>query len=127
VEGPHYSVGAVGPINVRPALRARACLWLDRESRVDYLEGVGSIMRSIEDMIERAKRLSGKDRRRLLNALKPRANQANGDTPRKGRASVAQPYGALLRLAGVAHVDRSDVASDKYQHLAAAYRDVRDE
>ncbi len=101
--------------------------WCDEALRLDHERGVNylprNVMRSLEDMIERAKKLSSKDRRKLLNALKPRANQANGRASSKGRVSAVRPYGALLRLAGVAHVDRTDIASDKYQHLAAAYRD----
>ncbi len=82
-------------------------------------------MRSVEDIIERAKLLSSKDRRRVLNALKRRAKRANASVPRRSRASAGL-YGPLLTLAGTAHVDATDIASDKYRYFAAAYSDIRD-
>jgi hypothetical protein len=87
---------------------------------------MASSLRSLQDFIERAKRLSAKDRRRLLNALTPGAKQVHRGTEHKAGQGASQPYRSLLRLAGTAHVDATDIASDKYRYLGAAYRDERD-
>jgi hypothetical protein len=91
-----------------------------------FLESMASNMRSLEDIIARAKRLSAKDRRRLLNALTPSAKEGRRSGLRKAKRPANEPYRSLLRLAGKAHVDATDIASDKYRYVAAAYGDERD-
>jgi hypothetical protein len=81
----------------------------------------------LDDVIERAKRLSASDRRRLLKALQaPAKHDDRGTAARHGVRTVG-PYRTLLQLAGTGHSDQPNIASDKYQYLAMAYGDARDE
>jgi len=71
-------------------------------------------------IIEQAKRLPARDRRRVVAALE--ASLLRTDRPSEARPRRTS-YGALLALAGTAHADIHDVSADKYAHLAAAYSD----
>jgi hypothetical protein len=72
-------------------------------------------------IIEQAKRLPARERRRVVSeleaSLKPRAGR------RSRRTAGASSYDALIALTGTARSDVADVSTDKYPHLAAAYAD----
>lgn len=70
-------------------------------------------------IIERAKRLPARERRRVVSALTASIEDRTS-TPAR-RTLRARRYQGLLVLAGTAHSDRVDVSSDKYAHVAAAY------
>lgn len=72
-------------------------------------------------IIERAKRLPVRERRRVVSALAASLT-ASVNTPTR-RTTRVQFYDSLLALAGTAHSDRAEVSSDKYTHVAAAYAD----
>jgi len=84
-------------------------------------------MEKLERMIEQARRLPAKDRRRLIAALnKSVGNGRKTMTPTrrpKKRRRGEGPYARSLALAGTARSDFSDVSSDKYKHLADIYAD----
>ena len=72
-------------------------------------------------IIERARRLPVRERRRVVSALEAslaKPPKGIATPPRRGRS-----YDGLLALAGTAHADVVDVSTDKYAHLAAAYAD----
>lgn len=73
-------------------------------------------MTKVEQLLEKAKRLSLEERReltrRLLRSLKERRSQ--------GKASSG-PYAALLELAGTAQSNFRDVSRNKKKHLGAIY------
>jgi hypothetical protein len=72
-------------------------------------------------IIERARRLPARERRRVVSALEASLAKPPNSTvtpTRRGRS-----YEGLLALAGTAHADATDVSTDKYAHLAAAYAD----
>jgi hypothetical protein len=69
-------------------------------------------------IIERARRLPARERRRVVSALE--ASLAKSPT---STALGGDPTRGLLALAGTAHADVVDVSTDKYAHLAAAYAD----
>lgn len=69
-------------------------------------------------LIEQAKRLPARDRRRVVTALE--ASLAKSPAARGSRLAIGA-YESLLALAGTAHADVDDVSSNKYAHLAAAY------
>jgi len=71
-------------------------------------------------LIEQAKRLPARDRRRVLSAIE--ASLEKPSSPAVRQAS-RRTYEALIALAATAHSDACDVSSDKYAHLAAAYSD----
>jgi hypothetical protein len=84
-------------------------------------------MRRARDIIEDIERLSIKDRRRVLRHLEQSLTRSRRHKPPlKRRPSGRGPYVALLELAGTAHSDHSDVSTDKYRHLAAAYADTHE-
>jgi hypothetical protein len=72
-------------------------------------------------IIERARRLPARERRRVVSALEAslaKPPKGIATPPRRGRS-----YDGLLALAGTAHADVVDVSTDKYAHMAAAYAD----
>jgi hypothetical protein len=72
-------------------------------------------------IIERAKRLPARERRRVVSALTASLAKAPEGKPR--RSARRRSYASLLALAGTAHAETTDVSEDKYPHLAAAYTD----
>jgi|HubBroStandDraft_5_1064220.scaffolds.fasta_scaffold523023_2 dihydropteroate synthase len=72
-------------------------------------------------IIERARRLPARERRRVVSALE--ASLAKSPKSIAISARRARSYQALLALAGTAHAEVVDVSTDKYAHLAAAYAD----
>ncbi|MGA3123398.1 MAG: hypothetical protein ABSF69_21725 [Polyangiaceae bacterium] len=72
-------------------------------------------------IIERAKRLPARERRRVVAVLAASLNTSgHSPVPRPART---RSYVSLIALAGTAHSDLADVSRDKYAHLAAAYSD----
>ena len=72
-------------------------------------------------IIERARRLPVRERRRVVSALEAslaKSSKRIATPARRGRS-----YKGLLALAGTAHAGALDVSTDKYPHLAAAYAD----
>jgi hypothetical protein len=70
-----------------------------------------------ERIIEQAKHLPARDRRKVVSALEASlSRRAAGSRTRHG-----QSFDALIALAGTAHADARDVSSNKYAHLGAAY------
>jgi hypothetical protein len=74
-------------------------------------------MDKVDDILHAARSLSTEERRRLIAALDTLDGQTSSveETPK--------PYSALLALSGVGHSDSTDLASDKYKHVAAASDD----
>jgi hypothetical protein len=70
-------------------------------------------MRSVDEILERAKRLPIKERRELVERLED-LDQTESEQPGEG------PYDALLALAGTAHSDIPDLAENKCKHVADA-------
>ena len=80
-------------------------------------------MRSVEELIEEVKHLSHQDRSRLVEAIG--TLEHNGDE--HGEPSQADALDLFLTLAGTAEAVDTDVASDKYKHLAQIYSDTHED
>ena len=87
-------------------------------------------MGRLERIIDEARRLPLRDRRRLIAVLnesladggktrKPAAKSPRVSTKDRRRGALD----AFLALAGTAHSDYTDVSTDKYKHLAEIYYD----
>jgi len=74
-------------------------------------------MDTVEALIEQVCRLPLADRQRVVEAVEE--SLAEDTTP--APEAVAGPYARSLALAGTMHTDFSDVATDKYKHLAEVY------
>jgi hypothetical protein len=72
-------------------------------------------------LIEQAKHLPARERRKVLSALE--ASLARPTAGPVGRADRGGSYDSLLALSGTAHADVRDVSANKYAHVAAAYVD----
>jgi hypothetical protein len=72
-------------------------------------------------IIEQAKHLPARERRRVVSALE--ASLTRPTRVAAGRANRGPSYEALLALAGTAHAGTQDVSANKYAHLAAVYAD----
>lgn len=81
-------------------------------------------MRTVEEIIEQARRLSAEDRRRLLDELEESLAE---EESAQAKASAKGLYTRSLALAGTMHSDFTDVSTDKYKHLGEVYADQRDE
>ena len=79
-------------------------------------------MRTLDEILELAKRLSGRDRRRLVEELEQSLPADEPDEPDTTRLAAMQRW---LALAGTGHSDYTDVSADKYRHLAEVYADKR--
>lgn len=83
-------------------------------------------MASTKKIIEEIQELSARDRRIVIKHLEqPRAKPSSGTRKRSvaRRTRQERPYVALIKLAGIAHSDHTDVSTDKYRHLASSYSD----
>lgn len=74
----------------------------------------------MEHLLEEAKRLSFKDRRRLIDQLEELDDSFE---PEDEEEDHGDRYQRTLALAGTMHADSTDVSSDKYKHLADIYAD----
>lgn len=77
-------------------------------------------MRSVDEILERAKQLSAKERAELLKRLEDLDGEPVATRP------TDRPYARSLAASGSGHTDSPDVSSDKYKHLGEAYADGRD-
>lgn len=79
-------------------------------------------MRTVDEILDQAKRLSARERRRVIDELEESlpAEEA-GETEAVWLAAMD----GWLALAGTGHSDHTDVSSDKYRHLGDIYADKR--
>jgi len=80
-------------------------------------------MPTVEELLEQAKHLPPKDRRRLIAELEDSiADQAEapGEAPRRSRGLAM-----FIAMAGTAHSDFTDVSTNKGKHLAEIYAGKR--
>ena len=75
-------------------------------------------MRTLDDILKRASRLSAEGRRRLVEEL-----QAGIETDGGHEASWLAAMDAFLALGGTGRSDHTDVARSKQKHLAEIYSD----
>jgi hypothetical protein len=75
----------------------------------------------VQRIIEQAKRLPARERRRVVSAIAASLSPVPEDTPR--RSARRRSYASLQTLAGTAHAEVPDVSQDKYTRVAAAYAD----
>ena len=74
-------------------------------------------MSAVEKLLEQARRLSPRERRRLVTRLERSLSQE----PAGPRRSAAEgPYTRSLALAGTVHTTFRDVSSNKYRHVGEA-------
>ena len=74
-------------------------------------------MRTLDEILRRAKRLKPDELSRLVSQLDELLlSDANGD-----RAAHRGPYRRTLALSGVARSESTDVSTHKGKHLARAY------
>jgi len=78
-------------------------------------------MRTIDEIVDRVRRLRPSQRRELIERLAELEGQVA--KPPEAPAERPKPYARTLRLAGSGHSSFTDVADDKYRHLAEAYAD----
>lgn len=69
------------------------------------------MMKTIEEIIEQARRLSPQDRQRLIEQLE----ELLGEEQTSASVLPEGPYAQSLALAGTAHTDFTDVSPDKYK------------
>jgi len=75
-------------------------------------------MRTVDDLLEQAKRLPPQARKELRDRL----DESLGAEERKAAETVDEgPYASLLKMAGSAHSVFPDVARHKNSHLADVY------
>ena len=84
-------------------------------------------MARVERIIEQARALPSRDRRKVIAALtkaeKPNGKRSLGSAKRSSTAGRRAALDSFLALAGTARCERTDVADDKYAHLADIYAD----
>jgi hypothetical protein len=78
-------------------------------------------MRTVDDLLEKARRLPPKARRELRDKLDESLSSRGVDSEPEEEG----PYAALLDLAGTAHAKDNDVARNKNMHLAHIYASRR--
>ncbi len=81
-------------------------------------------MPTVEELLEQAKHLPAKDRRRLIAELEDSiVEQAEvpGGTPLRRSRGLAM----FIAMAGTAHSDFADVSTNKGKHLAEIYAGKR--
>jgi len=71
-------------------------------------------------IIEEAKRLSARERRKVVAALEASVRRS---ARRPGPATGDSPCRSLLAIAGTARSEATHISSDKYTHLASVYSD----
>ncbi len=83
-------------------------------------------MRRADEILEKAKRLSPDERRRIAEQLLDELDEAHVDEP-QGKAQAVGPYARWIEAAGSVRSDFSDLSTDKYKHVAAASMHGHDE
>lgn len=81
-------------------------------------------MRTVDDLLEQAKRLPPQARRELRDKLDETLEEEERPT---GEGADEGPYASLLKIAGTAHSKYPDVSSDKNKHLAEIYAGKRED
>ncbi len=74
-------------------------------------------MSAVEKLLEQARRLSPRERRRLVVRLE---RSLLREPTAARRRSPEGPYARSLALAGTVHTSFRDVSSDKYRHVGEA-------
>jgi hypothetical protein len=77
---------------------------------------------SIEELLEHAKHLPPRERRRLAERLLADLDEEDEAAPVDAQLKALDRF---LELAGTGHSDFTDVSSDKYKHLADVYTDEK--
>ena len=75
-------------------------------------------MRTLDEILEMARKLPAEDRQRLLDELEA-IGEESPVPPSDG------PYSALLAIAGTIHSEYKDLSTGKYEHLAAALEEQK--
>jgi hypothetical protein len=75
-------------------------------------------MRTVDDLLEQAKRLPPQARKELRDRLD---ESLGAEEPPAAETVAAGPYASLLKMAGSAHSLFPDVARHKNSHLADVY------
>ena len=88
-----------------------------------YIDNRGVVMRTVDEILEQAKRLPAEDRRKLIDAL--REDVSDEQTDREEEAKRLAAFDRFLSRAGTGHSEYTDVARDKYKHLGDVYADKR--
>lgn len=81
-------------------------------------------MLTVEELLEQAKHLPPKDRRRLIAELEgsiAEQAEAPGEAPPRRSRGLAM----FIAMAGTAHSDFTDVSTNKGKHLAEVYAGKR--
>ncbi len=86
-------------------------------------------MRKIDEILEQAKRLSVKERQRLIEELEDLEDSSEElEDASKAKKSPSQgPYARTLAAAGTVHCEFDDLSTDKYKDVAAAADDQRED
>jgi hypothetical protein len=82
-------------------------------------------MQSLNEVLEAARRLSAQEQERLIEELITQNENAVAQD-RKATSRPEGPYARTLAAAGSAHSDFTDLASNTYEHVAAAAAHGRD-
>jgi hypothetical protein len=77
-------------------------------------------MRTVDEILEQAKRLSPRERRRLIDELE---EGLPAEETEEAEPAWLAAMDAFFAMGGTAHSDYTDVSSDKYRHLAEIYAD----
>ena len=77
-------------------------------------------MRSVDEILAQANRLSAEERRKLVETLE---EGLADEQPADAEAVRLAALDRWIERAGTGHSDFTDVARDKYKHLAASYSD----
>jgi hypothetical protein len=77
-------------------------------------------MRTVDEILEQAKRLAPRERRRLIDELEESLPIEEAE---EGEPAWLAAMGRWLALGGTGHSDYTGVSSDKYKHLAEIYAD----
>jgi hypothetical protein len=75
-------------------------------------------MRNIDDILADARELSADQRRKLVDSLEEGLAEEQASTPGSSQLAALARW---VARAGTGHSDFTDVARDKYKHLAEAY------
>jgi len=79
-------------------------------------------MRSVDDILKRARQLPPEERRKIIDSLEEGLADEQASSPGAADESVLDRW---LACAGTGHSDFIYVSSDKYKHLAAVYADEK--
>jgi hypothetical protein len=81
-------------------------------------------MRTVEELLEQAKHLPPKDRRRLIAELEDSISD-HTEAPGEAQPKRSRGLAMFIAMAGTAHSDFTDVSTNKGKHLAEIYAGKR--